>query len=84
MNRTNEWTLLWQRELARSYRDFGFGNTGTGRRALDFYLKKCRGYFKECFRKMSESGAEASTSQPQKRKQVVHGLEDQKKVSDLI
>ncbi|XP_056115181.1 neuron navigator 2 isoform X5 [Rhinichthys klamathensis goyatoka] len=80
MNRTNEWTLLWQRELARLHRDFGFGNTGAGRRALDFYLKKCRGYFKECFRKMSESGAEASTSQPQKRKQVVHGLDDQKKI----
>ncbi|XP_039514907.1 neuron navigator 2 isoform X1 [Pimephales promelas] len=80
MNRTNEWTLLWQRELARLHRDFGFGNTGAGRRALDFYLKNCRGYFKECFRKMSESGAEASTSQPQKRKQVVHGLDDQKKI----
>lgn len=84
MNRTNEWTLLWQRELAWSHRDFGFGNTGTGRRVLDFYLKKCSGYLKECFRKMSESGAEASTFQPQKRKQVVHGLEDQKKVSDCF
>ncbi|XP_067301313.1 neuron navigator 2 isoform X3 [Pseudorasbora parva] len=80
MNRTNERTLLWQRELAWLQRDFGFGNTGAGRRALDFYLKKCCGYFKECFGKMSESGAEASTSQPQKRKQVVHGLEDQKKI----
>ncbi|XP_077084089.1 neuron navigator 2 isoform X6 [Siphateles boraxobius] len=80
MNRMNEWTLVWQRELAWLHRDFGFGNTGAGRRVLDFYLKKCRGYFKECFRKMSESGAEASTSQPQKRKQVVHGLDDQKKI----
>nr|XP_021327536.1 neuron navigator 2 isoform X7 [Danio rerio] len=80
MNRTNERTFLWQRELARSHRDFGFGNTGTGRRALDCYLKKCCGYFKECFRKMSESGAEASASQPQKRKPVIHGLEDQKKI----
>lgn len=84
MNRTNEWTLLWQRELARLHREFGFGNTGTGRRALDFYLKKCSGYFKECFWRMSEKGAEASTSQPTKRKQVIHGLEDQKKVSALI
>lgn len=83
MNRTNDRTFLWQRELARSHRDFGFGNTGTSRRALDCYLKKCCGYFKECFRKMSESGAEASTSQPQKRKPVIHGLEDQKKVSAL-
>ncbi|XP_058636578.1 neuron navigator 2 isoform X5 [Onychostoma macrolepis] len=80
MNRMNEWTLLWQRELARLHRDLGFGSTGTGRRVLDFYLKKCSGYFKECFWKMSEKGAEASTSQPTKRKQVIHGLEDQKKI----
>ncbi|XP_016415827.1 LOW QUALITY PROTEIN: neuron navigator 2-like [Sinocyclocheilus rhinocerous] len=80
MNRTNEWTLLWQRELAWLHMDFGFGNTGTSRRALDFYLKKCSGYFKECLWKMSEKGAEASTSQPPKRKQVIHGLEDQKKI----
>ncbi len=84
MNCTNEWTLLWLRELARLHRDFGFGNTGTGRRALDFNLKKCSGYFKECFWKMSEKGAEASSSQPAKQKQVIHGLEDQKKVSALI
>uniref|UniRef100_A0A8C1RUI2 Neuron navigator 2a n=1 Tax=Cyprinus carpio TaxID=7962 RepID=A0A8C1RUI2_CYPCA len=80
MNRTNEWTLLWQRELACLHRDFGFGNTGAGRGALDFFLKKCSGYFKECFWKMSEKGAEASTSQPPKRKQVIHALEDQKQI----
>uniref|UniRef100_A0A9J8AL21 Neuron navigator 2 n=1 Tax=Cyprinus carpio carpio TaxID=630221 RepID=A0A9J8AL21_CYPCA len=80
MNRTNEWTLLWQRELACLHRDFGFGNTGAGRGALDFFLKKCSGYFKECFWKMSEKGAEASTSQPAKRKQVIHALEDQKQI----
>ncbi len=33
---------------------------------------------------MSEKGAEASSSQPAKQKQVIHGLEDQKKVSALI